>query len=51
MAQKRTGHAYGRTTVDFISVVGSLSDACQLLEFVMLVIKRIGVSVRDKDRG
>ena len=28
---------YGRTAVDLISVVGSLSDACWFLDFVMLV--------------
>ena len=42
---------YGRTAADLISVAVSLSDACQFLDFVMLVKNEYwGVSVRDKDR-
>ena len=33
---------YGRTAVDLISVAGSLSDACRLLDFVMLYVGETG---------
>ena len=33
---------YGRTAVDFSLVAGSLSDACRILDFVVLVINEWG---------